>query len=124
MSPAAAASAAVAAHARGPSWATRSARVSGPRLLLSTTSWPASIASRATVLPMFPLPMSPIVVTFAGNAAAAPAFPSLRRGELADGELRALRVADERRARPRVLGRAQHGRAQALGRGDAVVAVG
>src|SRR3954468_1229080 len=124
MSPAAAASAAVGARARGPSPATRSARVSGPRLLLSTTSWPASTASRATVLPMFPLPMSPIVVTSAGNAAAAPAFPSLRRSELADGELRALGIAEKRRARPRVLGRAQHGCPQALGRGHGGVAVG
>ena len=62
MSPAAAASSAVAARACGPSSATRSARVSGPRLLLRTTSWPASTASRATVLPMLPLPMSPMVV--------------------------------------------------------------
>ncbi len=61
-SPASAASAAVAARARGPRSATRSARVSGPRLLLSTTSWPASTTSRARVLPMFPLPMRPHVV--------------------------------------------------------------
>ena len=62
MSPASAASAAVAARARGPSSSTRSLSVSGPRELLSTTSWPASTASRATVLPMLPLPMSPTVV--------------------------------------------------------------
>src|SRR3954452_11477520 len=67
MSPAAAASAAVAARARGPSRPTRSVRVSGPRLLLSTTSWPASTASRATVPPMFPLPMSPMVVTYGAS---------------------------------------------------------
>ena len=41
----------------------RSASVSGPRLLLSTTSWPASTASRATVEPILPLPMNPMVVT-------------------------------------------------------------
>jgi hypothetical protein len=55
-SPAAAASSAVPARACGASSSTRSCSVSGPRLLLSTTSWPASTASRATVLPMFPLP--------------------------------------------------------------------
>src|SRR3954468_21274390 len=75
MSPAAAASAAVAARACGPSEATRSPRVSGPRLLLSTTSWPASTASRARVLPMFPLPMSPIVVTQTANTGATRRFP-------------------------------------------------
>src|SRR3954447_4654612 len=61
-SPAEAASSAVAARARGPRSATRSWRVSGPRLLLRTTSYPAVTASRATVLPMCPLPMSPSVV--------------------------------------------------------------
>src|SRR5689334_11410702 len=61
-SPAVAASAAVAARAPGPSSATRSARVSGPRLLLITTSCPAARARRATVLPMLPLPMNPHVV--------------------------------------------------------------
>src|SRR3954454_1318064 len=77
MSPAAAASAAVAARAWGPSWCTRSVSVSGPRLLLSTTSWPASTASRARVLPMFPLPMSPMVVTSAASRAPAEPFPTL-----------------------------------------------
>src|SRR3712207_1208445 len=76
MSPAAAASAAVAARARGPSSPTRSARVSGPRLLLRTTSWPAATASRAMVLPMFPLPMSPTVVTYAASRAPAEPFPA------------------------------------------------
>src|SRR5437899_2908539 len=61
-SPAAAASAAVAAVARGPSSSTRSLRVSGPRELLNTTSYPAAAANRATVAPMFPLPIKPIVV--------------------------------------------------------------
>src|SRR6187402_1816030 len=61
-SPARAASCEPAARACGPSSPTRSASVSGPRLLLRTTSWPASTASRATVLPMFPLPMKPQVV--------------------------------------------------------------
>src|SRR3954451_21863878 len=74
MSPAAAASTAVAARARGPSRATRSVRVSGPRLLLSTTSYPASTASRATVLPMLPLPMSPIVVMLRQRGASGSAF--------------------------------------------------
>src|SRR5674476_1461224 len=36
---------------------------SGPLLLLSATSWPAATASRATAVPMFPLPMNPQVVT-------------------------------------------------------------
>ncbi len=43
-SPGAAASAGVAARARGPSSATRSLRVCGPRELLSTTSYPAATA--------------------------------------------------------------------------------
>src|SRR5580692_11203831 len=46
MSPAAAASTLVAADARGPSSAARSASVSGRRELLSTTWCPASMASR------------------------------------------------------------------------------
>src|SRR5437016_1778962 len=87
MSPAAAASAAVAARARGPSSLTRSVRVSGPRLLLSTTSWPASTASRAMVLPMFPLPMSPMVVTYAASRAPAEPFPARSHpGHARDGE--------------------------------------
>jgi hypothetical protein len=55
-SPAAAASSLVAADGCGPSWAAVSASVSGPRELLSTTWWPASTASRATVVPMLPIP--------------------------------------------------------------------
>ena len=73
-SAACAASAGVAARARGPSSATRSAKVSGPRLLLSTTSCPAPTTSRARVLPMFPLPMRPHVV-MAGDADGAPDHP-------------------------------------------------
>jgi hypothetical protein len=36
--------------------------VSGPRELLTTTSYPFLIDSRATWLPMCPAPMSPMVV--------------------------------------------------------------
>src|SRR3954447_6036148 len=78
MSPAAAASAGVATRACGPSCATRSVRVSGPRLLLRTTSWPASTASRATVPPMCPLPMSPMVVMAGPSTPAARSFPEPR----------------------------------------------
>src|SRR6478609_5292953 len=74
-SPARAASSAVAARACGPSSSTRSVSVSGPRLLLSTTSWPASTASRATVLPMLPLPMKPQVVMRAPTRSAAGRIP-------------------------------------------------
>jgi hypothetical protein len=49
--------------ARGPSSAARSARVSGPRELLSTTWCPASMASRAIALPICPLPMNPTVIS-------------------------------------------------------------
>src|SRR3954447_18770343 len=85
MSPASAASKAVAARARGPSSATRSARDSGPRLLLSTTSWPAATASRATVLPMLPLPMSPMVVMSGASSRSAVSFPAvISAAELAD----------------------------------------
>src|SRR4051812_37464102 len=52
----------VAAAARGPSCATVPVSVSEPRELLSTTWWPASMASCARVMPMFPLPISPTVV--------------------------------------------------------------
>src|SRR6202034_1657253 len=62
MSPAAAASPLVAADARGPRLAARSASVSGPRELLSTTWCPAAMASRAMALPICPLPMNPTVV--------------------------------------------------------------
>src|SRR3954464_11428717 len=75
-SPASAAPVAVAARAWGPSSATRSLSVSGPRLLLSTTSWTASTASRATVLPMCPLPMSPMVVIPAARTPPAESFPA------------------------------------------------
>jgi hypothetical protein len=64
MSPAAAASPLVAADAAGPSSAARSASVSGPRELLSTTLCPAAMASRAMALPICPLPMNPTVVMF------------------------------------------------------------
>src|ERR1700691_110543 len=64
MSPAAAASPLVAADARGPSSAARSASVPEPRELLSTTWCPASMASRAMALPICPLPMNPAVVMF------------------------------------------------------------
>ena len=67
MSPAAAASPLVAADARGPSSATVSASISGPRELLSTTWCPASMASRAMVLPSCPLPMNPTVVMFSAS---------------------------------------------------------
>jgi len=36
--------------------------VCGPRELLNTTSYPAATDNRATVPPMFPLPMKLIVV--------------------------------------------------------------
>ena len=62
MSPAFAASIEVVARAFGPSFPTSSDKVSGPRLLLSTTSSPALTASCATVLPIFPLPINPQVV--------------------------------------------------------------
>jgi hypothetical protein len=74
-SPAAAASGPVAARARGPSCSTRPASVCGPRELLSTTSSPASTASRAMVPPMCPLPMSPRVAMSAETAAGPPMFP-------------------------------------------------
>src|SRR5215813_6755950 len=62
MSPAAAASAGVAACASGPSSATRPASVSGPRELLITTLWPWATASRATWLPICPAPIKPMVL--------------------------------------------------------------
>ncbi|MCT2281833.1 hypothetical protein M3G91_29980 [Micromonospora chalcea] len=46
-SPAAAASLAYAARADGPSSATRSANVSGPREFATTTEYPAATAARA-----------------------------------------------------------------------------
>src|SRR6201992_2238003 len=61
MSPASAASATLSARPPGPSSATRSFSVSGPRELLSTTMCPAATLSRATVLPILPLPMNPMV---------------------------------------------------------------
>src|ERR1039457_6022918 len=66
MSPAAA-SPLVAADARGPSSAARSASVSGPRELLSITWCPASMASRAMALPICPLPMNPTVAIFSAS---------------------------------------------------------
>src|SRR3954468_761553 len=100
MSPAAAASAAVAARARGPSSLTRSVRVSGPRLLLSTTSCPASTASRATVLPMFPLPMNPMVVTWAASGAPAERFPARARSALRAGSAEFVHHPDRVHAGP------------------------
>ena len=73
---AAAASSVVAARACGPRSSARSWRVSGPRLLLRTTSCPASTASRATVLPMCPLPMSPMVVMATRTAGIGRSFRS------------------------------------------------
>src|SRR3984885_6711815 len=67
MSPAAAASPLVAADARGPRSAARSASVSGPRELLSTPWCPAAMASRAMALPICPLPMNPTVVIFSAS---------------------------------------------------------
>src|ERR1700693_714680 len=67
MSPAAAASPLVAADPRGPSSAAVSASVSGPRELLSTIWYPASMASRAMALPICPLPMNPTVVIFSAS---------------------------------------------------------
>src|SRR3984893_39374 len=67
MSPAAATSPLLPADARGPSSATVSANVSGPRELLSTTWCPASTASRAMALPSCPLPMNPTVVIFSAS---------------------------------------------------------
>src|SRR5450755_4349023 len=76
-SPAPAASSAVAARAMGPSSLVSSLRVSGPRELLSTTACPAATASRATVLPIIPLPMNP---TVAITGRTQPPSGSFRRG--------------------------------------------
>ena len=54
--------------ASGPSSATSSVSVSGPRELLSTTWCPAATLSRATVPPIIPLPMMPTVVMTAPTA--------------------------------------------------------
>src|SRR5690349_2261444 len=81
MSPARAASWAVAARARGPSSLTSADSVAGPRELLTTTSYPFLIARRATWLPMCPAPMSPMVViatTYARRRAAARRCPRQR----------------------------------------------
>src|SRR5450756_843265 len=78
-SPSRAASAGVAALAFGPRSCTTSARVSGPLLLLSTTSWPAVRASRATVVPMFPLPMNPQAVMVTSTARPDSSFRPRRR---------------------------------------------
>ena len=61
-SPASAACSAVPAVASGPSSATSSVSVSGPRELLTTTWCPAATLSLATVPPIIPLPMIPMVV--------------------------------------------------------------
>src|SRR5438477_7440657 len=100
MSPACAASAGVAARARGPSSSTSSLSVSGPRELLSTTSYPAATASLATVPPMCPLPISPTVVMSGPNPAARSAIPGLRR----IGRPGATRRAGQRDARRRFVG--------------------
>src|SRR5439155_15635578 len=62
MSPAFAASPAVAARALGPSSATSADRVLGPRELLITTLWSLATASRAIWLPMCPAPIIPMVI--------------------------------------------------------------
>src|SRR6266508_235417 len=90
-SPGAAASAGVAARARGPSSATRSLRVCGPRELLSTRSYPAATANRATVPPMFPLPMKPTVVMSLANPGPVIGIPE-RRWD--GGEVRPAVVTD------------------------------
>src|SRR4051812_25472237 len=69
-SPAAAAPAAVAAFAEGPSSSTRSFNVSGPLELAMTTSWPCAIAARAICVPTSPAPMMPMTV-LASDAQAA-----------------------------------------------------
>src|SRR3954470_15844661 len=61
ISPALAASMAVAALAPGPSSLTSAAKVSGPRELPITTGYPHEIASLATWLPMCPAPINPMV---------------------------------------------------------------
>src|ERR1700735_3752829 len=73
-SPASAACAAEPAVASGPSSAASSARVSGPRELLTTTRYPAATLSRATVPPIMPLPMMPRVAMTAPTPDPAPAF--------------------------------------------------
>src|SRR3954454_11937623 len=83
-SPCSAAPLAVSAVARSPSSWTTSTRVSGPRELLSTTSYPFVMASRATACPMFPAPMKPIVVMGCATDRLATLF---RDGDL-DGVLR------------------------------------
>src|ERR1700761_6785912 len=96
-SPSSAASSTEQARAIGPSAATRSLSVSGPRELLRITECPAATLSRATVPPMLPLPINPTVAIVAmislrpaaGPARGAPG-PGGRRGR-AD-----LRVADVR----------------------------
>src|SRR3984957_11116049 len=72
-SPASAACWAVPAVASEPSSAASSARVSGPRELLTTTRYPAATLSRATVPPIMPLPMMPRVAMTAPPPDPAPA---------------------------------------------------
>src|SRR4051812_41886920 len=61
-SPRSAAPSVVSAEARSPRSATTSTSVSGPRELLSTTSYPLVMASLATACPTLPAPMKPMVV--------------------------------------------------------------
>src|SRR5205823_2600936 len=61
--------------ASGPSSAPRSWRVSGPRELLITTRCPAARLSRATVPPIIPLPMKPIVVMTPANPGSPQVIP-------------------------------------------------
>src|SRR5579863_3244944 len=98
-SPDSAASCPVPARASGPSSAARSARVCGPRELLSTTGYPAATASLATVLPMRPLPISPTVVMDAVTPAGQPAF---RAGGSASGATQ--RVQERLHPRTQIIG--------------------
>src|SRR5918993_469676 len=61
-SPNSAASSGVPAFASGPSSATSSSSVSGPRELLIVTRWPSWTSLLASVPPMLPAPMIPMVV--------------------------------------------------------------
>src|ERR1700722_17784911 len=87
-SPASAACWAVPAVASGPSSAASSARVSGPRELLTTTRYPAATLSRATVPPIMPLPMMPRVAMTAPTPDPAPAFRGRDPGAGSGGGIR------------------------------------
>src|SRR5260370_40918854 len=97
-SPPSDASCPVTARASGPSSAARSVRVSGPRELLSSTWCPAATASRATVPPVRPLPISPSVVMDAPTPGARRSFqrpeqrlhPRAEVGRSARGDLVAV----------------------------------